>query len=201
LLFDMGSSFARKNPLAAVAAFRRAFGDDLGKHLAIKVADVDAAPAAAALLRAAAAGAANISIHDRVLSRAELQGWLGQADAVISLHRAEGFGLVAAEAMQLGRPVVATNWSGNLEFMTAENSALVDYTLVPAADPQGTYDFPGQCWAEPDVAHAALWLARLAADRDLGRRLGERAAATVAARLSPDAYRARVGELLRGPAA
>jgi glycosyltransferase involved in cell wall biosynthesis len=200
LLFDMGSGFTRKNPLAAIAAFRQAFGDDRRHHLAIKVAAADAAPAAAAQLRAAVAGAANISLHDRVMSRAELQGWLANADAVLSLHRAEGFGLVAAEAMQLGLPVVATNWSGNLDFMTAENSALVDYTLVPAVDPQGTYDFPGQRWAEPAVGDAAGWLRRLADDRELGRRLGAAAAATVATRLGPAAYRARVGELLRGGA-
>ena len=198
LLFDMGSSFARKNPLAAIAAFRQAFGDDRRRHLAIKVSAEAAAPAAAAGLRAAVAGAANMSIHDRVLSRPELQGWLANADAVLSLHRAEGFGLIAAEAMQLGLPVVATNWSGNVDFMTAENAALVDYALVPAVDPQGTYDFPGQRWAEPAVGDAARWLRRLADDRELGRRLGAAAAAAVAARLGPAAYRSRVGELLRG---
>jgi glycosyltransferase involved in cell wall biosynthesis len=169
----MGSSFARKNcwaPSPPSASLRRF----PARHLATRSLP-PTPPGAAARLREAAAGAANISIHDRVLSRAELQGWLANADAVMSLHRAEGFGLVPAEAMQLGRPVIATRWSGNIDFMTAENSALVDYSLVPAVDPQGTYHHPDQLWAEPDVAHAADWLRRLAADRDLGRRLGERA--------------------------
>jgi glycosyltransferase involved in cell wall biosynthesis len=194
--FSMGSSLERKNPLAAVAAFNRAFGDSKAVHLAIRVSNPGAAPWAMAQLRQMIGEARNISVNAEMLSRTEFQDWLFQADAVISLHRAEGFGLVAAEAMQLGRPVIATNWSGNLDFMTPENSALVDFKLIPARDRQGTYDFPDQKWADPDVDHAACWMTKLVNSPNLVRKLGERAAKDIAVKFSQRAYNDRVGERL-----
>ena len=60
-----------------------------------------------------------------------------------------------AECMRIGKPVIATGWSGNLDFMNVENSLLVDYTLVPVKS--GEYPHgEGQVWAEPDVMHAAM---------------------------------------------
>ena len=70
---------------------------------------------------------------------------------MLSLHRSEGFGLVPAEAMLLGRAVVATGWSGNMDFMDADSAALVGYRLVPARDPRGVFEAPGADWAEPDL--------------------------------------------------
>jgi glycosyltransferase involved in cell wall biosynthesis len=199
-MFDMRSGFARKNPLAAIAAFRQAFGQDRKKHLVLKVSHLNTASEQARQLQEAISGSTNISIQEQSLSREDLQGWISNLDVLISLHRAEGFGLVAAEAMQLGRPVIATNWSGNLDFMNSDNSALVSCGLTPAIDPQGIYHFPTQRWAEPDVAHAATWLTRLAAEPDLRGRLGRQAAVDIARLLSPSAYQARVKELLdRGP--
>ena len=197
-MFDMRSGFARKNPLAAIAAFRRAFGEDRKKHLVLKVSHLNTAPEQARQLQDAIFGSANISLHEQSLAREDLQGWISNLDAVISLHRAEGFGLVAAEAMQLGRPVIATNWSGNLDFMTPHNSVLVSYSLTPAMDPQGIYQFSTQRWAEPDVEDAAAWLTRLAEEPDLRRRLGRQAAADIARLLSPSVYQARVKALLAG---
>ncbi|MDD2704750.1 MAG: glycosyltransferase family 1 protein, partial [Acidocella sp.] len=78
----------------------------------------------------------------------------------------EGFGLIPAAAMLLGRPVVATGWSGNLEFMAPEVSGLVSYRLIPATDPRGTYDMPKASWADPDVEDAAAQLRHLAGDSD-----------------------------------
>jgi glycosyltransferase involved in cell wall biosynthesis len=91
----------------------------------------------------------------------------------MSLHRSEGFGLIPATAMLLGRPVVATGWSGNLTFMTPETSALVDYRLVPVVDPRGNYEVRHAQWAEPDVEAAATWLRRLGDDAMLRQRMGE----------------------------
>jgi len=75
-----------------------------------------------------------------------MAGLVASADVVLSLHRAEGFGLLLAEAMLHEVPVVATNWSGNVDFMSAEDSGLVGYRLVPPNDPQGTYNLPGAEW-------------------------------------------------------
>ncbi len=91
----------------------------------------------------------------------------------MSLHRSEGFGLVPAEAMLLGRPVVATGWSGNMEFMDPGSAALVAYRLVPAVDARGVFEAPGAVWAEPDVADAAAQLVRLADDPAARSALGE----------------------------
>ena len=94
------------------------------------------------------------------------------ADLVLSLHRSEGFGLVPVEAMLLGRTVIATGWSGNMEFMDERSAALVRYRLVAAADPRGIYVVPGAVWAEPDVMHAAEWLRCLADDAPVRATLG-----------------------------
>lgn len=190
--FHMGSSFNRKNPLAAVAAFRAAFGDDPKAVLVLKAADADVAPWARRKLEEAIAGAGNIRIIDRKLPRGDLTALLATADVVLSLHRAEGFGLVPAQAMQLGRAVVATGWSGNLDFMDADTSILIDSRQIPAVDPQGTYDEPGQTWADPDVGQAAAALRALADDPERRRGLGARAALKAQTVFGVEAYRAAI---------
>ncbi|MEI7631404.1 MAG: hypothetical protein WCJ73_09760 [Actinomycetes bacterium] len=89
------------------------------------------------------------------------------------MHRSEGFGLVPAEAMMLGRPVIATGWSGNMDYMDRDNAALVGYRLVPAHDDRLVYR--SASWAEPDLGDAVTHL-RFLADNEAARRgLGERA--------------------------
>ena len=96
---------------------------------------------------------------------------------LISLHRSEGFGLTLAEAMLRGLPVIATNWSGNVDFLTGDTGIPVPYRLVPAQDPQGTYQHPDLRWADADIDAAAAALRRLRANPALRRALGEAAAA------------------------
>src|SRR5690606_18084136 len=110
------------------------------------------------------------------LPEADMMGLTAASDIVISLHRSEGFGLVPAQAMALGKPVIATGWSGNMEFMTPHNSAPVSYSLIPVDDPEGTFDGAGQMWADADIEEAADWLRRLAGDATLRRNMGEKAA-------------------------
>ena len=190
--FHMGSSFTRKNPVAAIRAFRAACGDDPSKILVVKVNEGTLDAAAWNTLHQAVGGAANIRVINRKMERVEVDSLLDAADTVISLHRAEGFGLVPAEAMARGKPVVATGWSGNLDFMTERNSILTGYRLIPAEDPQHTYNFPGQMWADADVDEAAAALRRLAGNLDLRHRLGAQAAADIRRLLSGDAYAAAV---------
>lgn len=197
--FDMGSSYVRKNPRAAIAAFRKAFGDDPNCLLLLKVGHSGDANWAMRDMENAIAGMTNVRIMQQTLSRTEMAALVASSDTVLSLHRAEGFGLVPAEAMLLGVPVVATGWSGNLDFMTTEDSALVGYELVPVDDPQGTYTVPDTCWAEADVDEAAAWLARLRADPALRQSLSNRARHAASARFSLDAYRAAIGDSLPSP--
>jgi len=195
--FHMGSAFTRKNPLAAVAAFRRAFGDAPNCVLAMKLVDHGASPIARRALEQAIAGATNIRLINVTLPPADMAGLIAAADIVLSLHRSEGFGLVPAEAMQLGKPVVATGWSGNMDFMNAGNSAPVSYALVPVQDPyDGAFLADGQLWAEANVEHAADWLRRLAAEPALRQRLGNTARADITRQLSPDAIARTVADLI-----
>jgi glycosyltransferase involved in cell wall biosynthesis len=196
-VFHLGSAFSRKNPIAAVKAFRRAFGDAKDRVLAIKLVDNGTAPWARRELDEAVAGACNIRIIDRMLSQPDMTGLMAASDIVISLHRSEGFGLVPADAMRLGKPVIATGWSGNLEFMSKNNSALVSYRLVPVNDSDPSFDDGGQSWAEADVDDAAEWLRRLAASAELRRNMGAAAQADVTRKLSPEGFVRTVETLLR----
>lgn len=180
---SIASSFARKHPFAAVAAFRGAFGDRPDRILLLKVGGADHAPADFARL-AGMARAANIRLLTGTLTAEANRCLTACADIVLSLHRAEGFGLVLAEAMLLGKPVVATGWSGNTDFMDEGSAALVRYRLVPARDDRAVYR---GVWAEPDVADAADKLRALADDPALRRTIGAQAQRRIRRHLAADA--------------
>ena len=188
MVLSLGSSFSRKNPLAGIAAFKRAFGDRRDQMLVVKLSGGAADPRAAACITAEAAH--NILIFNETWSRAQVDALLESSDIVLSLHRSEGFGLVPAEAMLRGKPVVATGWSGNMAFMDETSAALVGYELVPVADESGLYGhLPDVRWAEPDIGHAAEWLRRLGDDAALRARLGARGQAFAARALNGDEMR------------
>jgi glycosyltransferase involved in cell wall biosynthesis len=183
-LFDFNSSAARKNPQATIEAFRRAFGDDAGCELTLKTQNGDLFPDLLAALRAGAP--ANVRIVDELWAYGDVKRLIAGADVLISLHRAEGFGLVLAEAMALRTPVVATAFSGNLDFMDESCALLVPSHPVLVADPQGIYR--GQSWAEPDITAAAQALVRLRADPALRERFAAAGQKAVATKLSPEAW-------------
>jgi glycosyltransferase involved in cell wall biosynthesis len=189
--FNLASSFARKNPFAAVAAFRGAFGDRPDRVLVLKIGHPEHAPADFARLAQMARGP-NIRLETHTLPPEDRHALTACADIVLSLHRGEGFGLVLAEAMLLGKPVVATAWSGNTDYMDGTNAALVGYRLVPARDDRSVYR---GLWAEPDVAQAAALLRTLADDADLRRNLGDRARASTLDRLDGRELTAALGGL------
>ena len=191
----MESSFVRKNPLAAIAAFRAAFGDDPTRILVVKIGNPGHFPEDFAAIRHVVAGAANIRLETRTLPVADNFALMACADIVLSLHRSEGFGLVLAEAMLLGIPVIATGWSGNLDFMDATSAVLVRPRMVPAVDPRGVYDVPGAMWAQPSLGEAMGALRRLADDGAERRALGARGHAMATARLGPDSLAAAMAGL------
>jgi glycosyltransferase involved in cell wall biosynthesis len=186
-IFDAHSIVERKNPRGLIAAFRRAFPDEPDARLVLKV--VHATADLVAELRAADP---RVVVLDRVLDRDEVGALIRLSDCYVSLHRSEGFGLTMAEAMALGKPVIATGYSSNLDFMNVGNSLLVRYDLVRLERDHPPYP-RGSVWAEPDVAHAAELMRAVYEDPVMARRLGERAREDVMRYLSPQ----RVGERVR----
>lgn len=183
--FDYLSVFERKNPLAVIRAFERAFPTPSEAVLIIKALNAERDPTARERLWAAAARP-DIHLIERRLTRAERDGLLNGADCYVSLHRAEGFGYTLAEAMWLGKPVIATGYSGNLDFMTAENSYLVDYGLVPIGSGNDPYP-PDGVWAEPDVEHAARLMRQVFEHRDEAHTRGALAAQDIPRTHGPEA--------------
>lgn len=196
-LFDFNSSAARKNPEGAIAAFAKAFGDDPTARLVIKTQNGHLHLDALERLRRRAP--ANVTLEDAVWPYGRVKGLIAAADVLVSLHRAEGFGLTLAEAMALGTPVVATAWSGNLDFMDEACGLMVPARQVAVEDPQGIYQ--GQTWAEPDLDAAAEALKRLRLKPELGRRLAEAGRRRIAERLSPEAWFETLPEAVRLAAA
>lgn len=191
--FSLASSFARKNPLAAIAAHRAAFANRADRILLVKVTHAEAFPRDYAALVDAARGLDNVRFEIRMLDAADRHALTACADIVLSLHRSEGLGLVPAEAMLLGVPVVATNWSATTEFMDADSARLVGYRLVPAIDPRGVFEAPGAVWADADIDEAAAHLRALADNPDERVALGEAGRRLVTQRLGD----ARLREAVR----
>lgn len=184
--FDFNSWIARKNPYAVVEAFIRAFpvGDE-PVRLLLKTSNGFRYPSQLRELLVACAADQRIIVHDDIIERAHMNALLRCCDAYVSLHRAEGFGLGLAEAMSLGKPVIATAWSGNLDFMTADVACMVDCWQVPVAPGQYPHA-EGASWAEPDVASASCAMRRLAEDPAAAAKLGARAREHVLRELAPE---------------
>ena len=151
--FNFLSYVERKNPLAVVDAFRRAFSAVDDAMLVLKTSQSDFAPEARDLIRERIEGS-RIRLIDGYASREEIASLTAAADAYVSLHRSEGFGLTLAEAMACGKPVIATPYSGNADFFNLNTGYPVRYSLVEIERDEGPYR-AGARWAEPDVEHAA----------------------------------------------
>lgn len=177
--YDFNGFVSRKNPEAVVAAFQQAFGDGAKKvRLLLKSSNGRRFRDQLEALQRSIADDPRIELRDGFLSREEMFGLQNAIDCFVSLHRAEGFGLGLAECMYLGKPVIATGYSGNMDFMNRDNSLPVDYRLIPLRS--GDYPYwRGQHWAEPDVAHAARLMRQIHEDRSLARRIGGNAAASI----------------------
>ena len=187
--FDFASYADRKNPGAVLEAFERLTmrRPDADIHCVIKSrGGRDAGEAQAALEdRLAALGSRARAIYGD-LSDNEIKNLIRVSDVFVSLHRSEGFGRGMAEAMALGRPAIATGYSGNLDFMLPGMGLLVDYDLVPVA--AGAYPHgDGQVWADASPEHASRLMEQLLDDPAEARAMGARAKAFMAEHYSADA--------------
>jgi glycosyltransferase involved in cell wall biosynthesis len=181
-VFHLMSVMERKNPRGLIRAFKQAFSANEPVRLILKTSFGDRHPGSLRELYSAAA-ASNITIIDGIFSQDETLSLIEACDAYISLHRSEGLGLTMAEAMLLGKPVIATRYSGNVDFMDDANSLLVDYRLVQLGRTIPPYGADAH-WAEPSVYHAARLMRQVYENRIWAAELGAKAKVDARARMS-----------------
>lgn len=163
-MYDCNSTIERKNPIGTILAFKQTFkptNQDVG--LIIKVNNPQAKDLK--VIRDLLLGYKNVYIIAKTLSKLEVNSLIHCANVLVSLHRAEGYGLPIAEAMSLGIPAIATNWSANTEYMNASNSCPVSFALVELKENYAMYK-KGSLWAEPEIDHASHYMLRLYNDKE-----------------------------------
>lgn len=193
-MFDLHSQLHRKNPEGVVRAFQMAFRQNDAATLVIKTTGGDIHTADLARLREIARGP-NVLLLEEMMPRAKAYGLIAMADCFVSLHRSEGFGLGMSEAMLLGKPVIATAYSGNLDFMNHDNSYLVDYERTEILEDRPIYT-RGNFWAEPSVEQAARYMREIYDQPDKAHDRAARAEPVIAELLSLDAAGRRMRERL-----
>jgi glycosyltransferase involved in cell wall biosynthesis len=176
--FDYNSVFRRKNPLGLVEAYIRAFSPDDGVRLMLKSVNGDRHAEQHAELAAAIVGRADIVMYDGFVDTDVRNRMTAACDCYVSLHRSEGFGLTMAEAMYLGKPVIGTAYSGNLDFMDERNSLLVPAAIEEIGPGAAPYD-PAGHWAQPAIDVAAVQMRRIFDEPELRQQLGIEAAASI----------------------
>jgi hypothetical protein len=197
-VYDYASVAARKNPLGLIEAFIRAFpvqGGGAGPALVLKTLGGERHEREHATVLAAAAAHPRITVLDGHMAAADKNALIRELDCYVSLHRSEGFGLTIAEAMALGTPVIATDYGGTRDLLTAFNSLLVDHRPVAIGPGNEPYPEHGE-WAEPDLDHAARLMRTALADPEGARARALRARTDVVARHAPAAAGAVMADRL-----
>lgn len=190
-IFDFRSVLERKNPMGVINAFGKAFGGSKDSVLVLKSINSEFAPESYDRLRRLASGL-NVTFVDGHWTGDRLHSLMAAADCYVSLHRSEGLGLSMAKSMFLGKAVIGTGYSGNLDFMNVNNSFLVRYRLVELDRDYPPYP-AGAVWAEPDTDHAAELMRWVYDNREATTAVGARAADDVGRSMSPEA----AGKVLR----
>jgi len=165
VMFDLLSSIDRKNPKDAIKAFVEAFPENDDVCLVVKINNSQ--PKHIRELEKELKTIKHYRIIDKVLDKADLYSLISLCDVLVSLHRGEGFGLVMAEAMLLGTVCIATNYSGNTDFMNKDNSCLVDYKLCPTRGETNGFVYAQAKWAQPDIKQASEYMIALFKDKEL----------------------------------
>ena len=194
--FDFHSVVERKNPEGLIRAFRTAFGANRENAvLILKSINSHHYPERLALLKKQAAGLKILWLNEH-LDGARMLQLFSTADCYVSLHRSEGLGLGMARAMSFGKPVIATGYSGNLDFTKPESSLLVRYELAEILQDHGVYE-KGNVWAEPDSEHAAHLMRWVYENPDKARELGLRAQAGLRLVMDPESVLTKVRQRLK----
>jgi glycosyltransferase involved in cell wall biosynthesis len=173
-MFDAMSVLKRKNPVGLIAAYRDAFTQGDGVRLVLKSMNGQTNPEGLEHLYWRARDRPDITILDATLDQTAAASLMNVSDCYVSLHRSEGLGLTMADAMLLGKPVIATGYSGNMDFMNDRVAHLVRWSPTAVGTDAGPYD-PGATWAEPDHDHAVELLQQVVGDLDGSRTMGSAA--------------------------
>ncbi|MGB8452458.1 MAG: glycosyltransferase family 4 protein [Anaerocolumna sp.] len=183
-MYDHNSIVERKNPIAVINAFKKAFDSSNTKvGLVIKINNTTKDDLR--MIETAMKGYSNYYIMTETFSKADVNSLIQITDVLVSLHRAEGFGLVLAEAMMLGTPTIATNWSSNTEFMNTEVSCLVKYDMKIIEKDLGPFK-KGNRWADPDVGDAAGYMRELYDNPLYYKKIADKAKSYIDDKLSMD---------------
>lgn len=200
IFYNMSDAFSfpeRKNPISVIKAYCKAFPRADGKtFLVLKISNSDQRPDIMKEIYALISNNPSILLIEKYFTRDELNAMLNNIDCFVSLHRSEGFGLGLAESMALGKPVITTGWSGNMDFTTADNSMLVDYKLTELQDTYGPYE-KGQIWAEPDIDDAASKMIEIVQDEELRLCLKHHGRLTIESKLTPSVIGNIINERLK----
>lgn len=189
--FDFMSVAKRKNPMGLVEAFKKAFAPGEGPQLVLKCSNGKSRPEKFAALEKAAEGRDDITIINRYLDNELLAGLMNMCDCYVSLHRSEGLGLTIAEAMLLGKPVIATGYSGNMDFMSDETAHLVPWTRVKVGKDAEAYD-EDATWAEPDLGAAAVLMREVFENPERARAKAQLGKEDLESRFTPERTGARM---------
>ncbi|MEA5093468.1 MAG: glycosyltransferase [Sedimentibacter saalensis] len=162
-MYDSNSMTERKNPMAAINSFKSAFEpSEQNIGLIIKINNPDSKDLE--LINQSLKDYSNIYIINKIMTKTEVNSLIKNVDVLVSLHRAEGFGLPLAEAMLLGTPTIATNWSANTEFMNDDIACMVDFDLITLDKDYGVFK-KGNRWADPNIGQAAMFMRKLYEDK------------------------------------
>lgn len=182
-MYDCNSTMERKNPIGAIKAFKQAFANtDSNVGLVIKINNPQKDDIKQ--IQVELTGYSNVYILSQVMDKQEVNDLIACVDVYISLHRAEGFGLVPAEAMLLGTPVISTAWSSVTEFMNSDIACMVDYTFIEIEKDCGPYK-RGSRWADPSILQAAQYMQKLYKDEDLRKTLAIKAKTHILEHFNP----------------
>ena len=195
-VFNANSTYARKNPLAVIEAFNRAFLPSERARLVIKCVNGSANSRDFAAITALALDG-RVDIQNECWTPEEMRDVMAACDVYVSLHRSEGTGLTISDAMALGKPVIATGWSGNMDFMNVGNSFPVRFEMVTLTENAGPYR-AGETWAEPSVEHAAELMRLTFENREETGRRGEAARRGIEAGFSAERIAELIQERLKG---
>jgi glycosyltransferase involved in cell wall biosynthesis len=178
-IFDYNSTLERKNPLNLIKAFKKAFNkQDNTVSLTIKTSRANRFAKEKSKLLDEIDGYENIKIVEKIFEKETLHNIIKGCDSYVSLHRSEGFGLTLAEAMFFSKPVIATGYSGNLEFMTNENSFLVNYKTTTVDSKIINYD-KNTIWSDPDFEHMSELMKKVKENSDSVKEIAKKGNDTI----------------------